>query len=119
MCVCLFVCVFVPTEASGTGVVSPRCLNRLEELRHGKLHELLFESTRRAVREKKPLEVFHQVRAKSHADTVTFPLTKSRMNLAHFNKPLKHSRRVIVEGHALNLTGIMVAIALREWAIDT
>ena len=48
-----------------------------------------------------------------------FPVTLGRMNLATTKKPLEHSRRVRMEGHALHIMGTIVANAFREGAIDT
>ena len=84
------------------------------------MHKWLFEPIQLAVRERKASQVFHQLRAKSRARTVTFPVTLGRMNVAHYNKAFGTFRRVFVEGHALHITGTISCYCfLHEWAINT
>ena len=129
VCPCVCVCVFVPPEISGRG-------GRIATLHipswtpsPGELHKLLFKRTRRAVREKKLLEVFRQLRPEFRAPIVTLLVTLARMNLATTTKRLEQSRRVWVEGNALHITGTIVAIAVyvyglqilhstRSWLLD-
>ena len=60
-----------------------------------------------SVREKKPLEV-----TASYAPHIYLSVTLGRMNVAYYKKPLEQFRRVSVEGHALHITGTIVAIAI-------
>ena len=103
-------CVFVPPEISRTGsriatLLTPSC-----RALSGELHKLLFEPTQCAVQEKKPLEVFCQLRAQSRTHIVTLPVTLDRMNLAHYNKAVGTFSKGMVEGHALHITGMIVTI---------
>ena len=60
----------------------------------------------------KAYEIFRHLCAKSRICTVTLPVNLGRINLAHYNKAIKHFRRVHVEGHTLHITGTTVPIAL-------
>ena len=84
--VCVSVCVFVQPEISGMGGRIAMLLTPSWRVSPGELYKLLFKPIQHAVREKKPLEVFSQLRAESRARTVTFPVTLDRINLAHYNK---------------------------------
>ena len=64
------------------------------------------------VQEKKPLEAFHQLCPQSRARSVTLPVILGRMNFAQYKKAVGTFSRVRVEGHALYITGTIVAIAL-------
>ena len=108
VCRCVSVCVSVQPEISGMGGGIAMPLAPSWRALPGELHKLLFEPIRSVVREKKPLQIFCQLRAESHTCTVTFLVTLGRMNLATTTKRLEHSRRVCVEGHALHITGMVV-----------
>ena len=86
VCVCLCVCVSVQPEISRMGGHIITLLTPSWRPSPGELHKLLFKPIRRAVGEKKPLEVFHQLHAEFHARTITFPVTLGRMYLMYYNK---------------------------------
>ena len=57
------------------------------------------------------MEFFRQLHTQSHACTITLPVTLGSMNLAHYNKAFETFRRVSIEGHAVHVRGIVVAVA--------
>ena len=85
MRVCVSVCVSLLLEISGTRCRIATLLTTSWKASPGQLHKLLFEHIRRAVREKKPLNFFRQLRAEFRAYTVILPVTLGKMNLAHYN----------------------------------
>ena len=118
-CVCLSVCVSVPPDISRMGGLIATLLRPSWRALPGELHELLSEPTQCVVREKKPLQVFRQLHAKSRASTVTHPVTLGRMNLAHYNKAVGTFQRVHFEGRPPHQGYHSCHSFLREWAIDT
>ena len=111
VCVSVCVCLSVQPEISGMERHIATLLTPFWTAPPGELHKLLLKPIWCAVQEKKRLEVFRQLLAESRACTVMLPVTLGRMNLATTTKPLEHFRRVCVEGHALHITGTIVAIA--------
>ena len=112
VCVCLFVCVSVPPEISDTGGRITTLLTLSWRASPGELHKLLFKSIRHAVWEKSLWKFFASyVPNPAHAPLL-FLLPWAGWMLSSTTKPLEHSWRVCIEGHALHIMGTIVAIAL-------
>ena len=107
-CVCLCVCLS-NLRYPEWEVVSPRHLHHLEELCLANCITC-FSSLYDTRLEKKAFGSFSPVTRQIPYTHGYFPVTLGRMNLATTRKPLEHSQRVCVEGHALHITGTIIAI---------